>query len=161
MTVLTGRHHPLLSGIFSTQEVMRSCVDKKMVSGDYPCYSYLGSDRNQDESCPLCQALSPESDVHREDMVHLLRQCRSTAETRSKVTPDFLNTIAMHFPNNTHLTQLILDPNSVNLPMTIRISPDHPALPHVPTVRRTICHAIHKDRTRQLSKLKKRQQQYQ
>ena len=161
---LSGRPHPVISGILTTQEVTRSRVHLKMLAGDYPCYFYLGSDRDEDTSCPLCQALSPGRHVPQEDMVHLLTQCRGTADTRTRVTPELLNTISMHFPNNTilqypnhtHLTQLILDPTSLNLPMTIRISPDHPALPLVLSMCRTLCHAIHKDRTRQLKSLRKR-----
>ena len=126
---LSGRPHPVISGILTTQEVTRSRVHLKMLAGDYPCYFYLGSDRDEDTSCPLCQALSPGRHVPQEDMVHLLTQCRGTADTRTRVTPELLNTISMHFPNNTilqypnhtHLTQLILDPTSLNLPMTICI----------------------------------------
>ena len=127
----------------------------EMLAGDYPCYFYLGSDRDEDTSCPLCQALSPDRHVPQEDMVHLLTQCRGTADTRTRVTPEFLNTISMHFrnntilqyPNHTHLTQLILDPTSLNLPMNICIKRDHPALPHVLTICRTLCHAIHQNQT--------------
>ena len=134
-----------------------------MLSGDYPCYAYLGSDRNQDAQCQcsLCQSVSPHHPAPTEDMVHLLTRCRATTATRTRILPELLNTISMHcpnndilvHPNNTHLTQLILDPSSLNLPMTIRISPGHPALPQLLTVCRNLCFAIHKDRTRQLKLL--------
>ena len=42
-TGLSGRPHPVLSGIFNSQEVQRSRVHLKMLSGDYPCSSYLGN----------------------------------------------------------------------------------------------------------------------
>ena len=132
-----------------------------MLCGDYPCTYILAKDRNQDPSCPLCrhhQSLVP---VPTEDMIHLLTRCRATAETRARVMADLLNTLAVYlpdnqilnYPNNEHLTQFIRDPTSLNLPLTIRISPDHPALPCVLAVARTVCFAIHKDRTRQLKLL--------
>ena len=135
-----------------------------MLAGDYPCQFYLGSDRHQDAACRLCQALKPEIPAPAEDMVHLLTRCVGTSDTRTRVTPELLNTISVHFPNNailhypnhTHLTQLILDPTSLNLPMNIRISPDHPALNLVLTICRTLCYAVHKDRTRQSNKLRNR-----
>ena len=80
---LTGAHHAVLKAVFSTQEVMRSRVHIKMLSGDYPCSYYLASDRNQDPSCVLCKHLPYHGPVPAEDMVHLLTQCRATSETRT------------------------------------------------------------------------------
>ena len=56
---LAGRPHPVLTGILTTRDVMCSRIHIKMLSGDYPCFSYLGSDKNQDALCCLCQSLSP------------------------------------------------------------------------------------------------------
>ena len=158
---LTKRVHPVLSGVLTTQEAERSRIHIKMLCGDYPCYAYLGSDRNQDAQCRLCQLVSPHQPAPTEDMVHLLTRCRATSDTRTRILPELLNIISTYFPNNdilvhpnnTNLTQLILDPSSLNLPMTIRISPSHPALLQVLTVCRNLCFAIHKDRTRQLKYL--------
>ena len=158
---LSGRPHPVLSGILTTQEVMRARVHVKMLAGDYPCYSYIGSDRQQDSYCRLCQNIFPQQPAPVEDMVHLLTLCRATADTRTRFVPDLLNLISQYFPrneileypNHTHLTQLILDPTSLNLPMTIRISPDHPALCQVLAMCRNLCFAIHNDRTRQLKNI--------
>ena len=159
---LTGNIHPVLSGITHTQEVVRARVHIKMLSGDYPCAVHTGSDRNQDISCLLCRVLSPATTA--EDMLHLLTRCRGTADTRTEVISKLLNTVATHFPNNdilcypnnAHLTQLILDPTSLNLPIAIRINPAHPALFPVLTECRNVCYAIHKDRTRQLSKIRQK-----
>ena len=142
---------------------MRSRVHIKMLSGDYPCSYYLASDRNQDPSCVLCKHLPHHGPVPAEDMVHLLTQCRATSETRIRVIAELLNILAVYCPgntillnpNHTQLTQLILDPTSLNLPTTIRVSQDHPALPSVLEASRTVCYAIHKDRTRQLKALSK------
>ena len=161
ITGLVGRPHPVLTGILTTRDVMCSRVHIKMLAGDYPCFSYLGSDRNQDSHCRLCQALSPQYPPPDENMVHLLTRCRATTDTRTRYTPDILNTISRHFPSNsiletsnhTHLTQIILDPTSLNLPLSMRISPDHPDLPKVLSVCRNLCYAIHRDRSRQLKSL--------
>lgn len=161
VTGLTGRPHPVLSGILTTQEVTRSRVHVKMLAGDYPCFAYLSSDRGQDASCPLCKHVDPHQPAAVEDMVHLLTRCRGTADTRTRLTPVLLNVISKHFPTNSileqpnhvHLTQLILDPTSLNLPMTIRLAPNHPGLSQVLSACRILCSAIHKDRTKQLKNL--------
>ena len=133
----------------------------KMLSGDYPCFSYLGSDRSQDAHCRLCQSLTQLCPVPDENMVHVLTRCRATSDTRTRLTPDLLNIISQYFPNNnilvntnhSHLTQLILDPTSINLPLSVRISPDHPDLTKVLSVCPNLCFAIDKDRTSQLKSL--------
>ena len=158
---LTGRPHPVISGVLTTQEVMRSRIHLKMLAGDYPCSAYIGSDRGQDTSCKLCSVLHPQYPPPCEDMVHVLTECRVLADTRSRYIPDLLNIVAQHLPhstlpgntNNTELTQFILDPSSLNLPSVTRISPDHPALHLVLTTCHTLCHAIHKHRTKQLTQL--------
>ena len=150
---------PVLSGIITTQEVTKSRVHLKMLAGDYPCQMYLSSDN---ASCLLCQSLLQGQPTPTEDMVHLLTRCKATADTRSGLIPDLLNTISQYLPTNSilanpnqvHLTQFILDPTSLNLPMNIRLSPDHPALTTVLTSCRNVCFAVHKDRTRKLKQLK-------
>ena len=142
-----------------TQEVVRSRIHLRMLSGDYPCQFYIGRDRHQDTACHLCKQLSsPHHQPQAEDMSHLLTSCRATVDTRSKVLPDLLNEISRYFPNNLvvtspgypWLTQFILDPTSLNLPMTARISPDHPALSGILAKCRTYCFTVHKDRSRLL-----------
>ena len=159
---MSGRPHPSISGVTTAHNFIESRIHIKMLLGDYPYFSYLGSHREQDASCRLCHFLFPEYPPPDEDMVHLITRCRATLETRSRIIPELLNTIKQHFPtnsililqNHSHLTQLILDPTSLNLPMNMRISPDHPALTQVLAVCRNICFSIHKDRTKQLRMLK-------
>ena len=100
----------------------------------------------------------PETPAPAEDMTHLLVTCRATATTRTRLMPELLNIIASQSPNNelltkpnhAYLAQLILDPTSLNLPSSIRISQDHPGLQQLLPMCRTICYAIYKDRLRQL-----------
>ena len=128
-----------------------------MLAGDYLCYDHLAKDRGLDPACRLCQPLLPHP-APAEDMIHLLTVCRATADTRSRIIPDLLNCIVRHFPNNNllsnlshnHLSQFILDPTSLNLPLNIRIQPCHPDLCHVMTTCRNLCFALHRDRIRQL-----------
>ena len=158
---LSGRMHPLLTGILTTQDVIFSRIHIKMVSGDYNCYYYLDRDRGIGAYCRLCSALTPELKPPDETMVHLLTRCRSTVDTRTRILPDLLNTVSQDLPDNDllshhnhdNLTQFILDPTSLNLPLNIRVSPDHPALVRVLQVCRRLCYSLHKDRTRKLKQL--------
>ena len=160
-TGLTGRPHPVLQGILTTQEVVRARVNVKMLAGDYPCSAYIGRDRGQDTSCRLCKLLHPAHTAPTEDMIHLLTLCRGTSDTRSRYIPELLNIISEYFPensllrlmDNSHLTQFILDPTSLNLPVLSRVSPDHPTLSPVLAICRTLCFAVHRERTRQLKHL--------
>ena len=156
---LSGRPHPVLSNILTTQEVMKSRIHIKMLAGDYPCQAFLYGDST---ACRLCQLYSPTHPPPTEDMTHLLTRCRATSDTRARVIPDMLNVLSQYFPSSpilnnsphTILTQFILDPTSLNLPESARVTPNHPALPAILTWCRNICFSIHKDRIRQLAQLK-------
>ena len=157
---LSGRPHPVLHGVITTQETVKSRVHLRMLAGDYPCQYYIGKDRNQDTACKMCKQLAQPHHHHHhvqpEDMTHLLTTCRATADIRSKLLPDLLNEVSRHFPSsliltssdNVLLTQFILDPTSINLPMNIRISPDHPSLSYILSRCRNYCFVVHKDRNR-------------
>ena len=145
-------------GINTTQDVVFSRIHLKMLAGDYLCYSYLDKDRGTGSHCRLSYAVTGESPPPEETMEHLITRCRGTAEIRAKVTCELFNTLAKHFPShdllNNHphdrLTQFILDPTSINLPMTIRIPPDHPALLAILRVCRKLCYSVHRDRNSKL-----------
>ena len=100
-----------------------------------------------------------------EDMTHLLTACRATRETRERIIPDLLNAISLHDPSNhllqsqnsSCLSQFILDPTSLNLPLTIRIGPNHPALPHILPICRNLCFSLHKVRSSIMTVFKTRQ----
>ena len=85
---LSGRPHPVLSNILTTQEVMKSRIHIKMLAGDYPCQAFLYGDST---ACRLCQLYSPTHPAPTEDMTHLLTRCRATSDTRARVIPDMLN----------------------------------------------------------------------
>ena len=100
---LSGRPHPVLLWILTTQDTIIVRPHLKMLAGDYLCYVNLAHDRGIDPHCRLCQALSSHP-APAEDLVHLLTRCRGTADTRNRVMPNLLNTIAQHFPSNRLLT---------------------------------------------------------
>ena len=133
-----------------------------MLAGDYPCQANIDSDN---PFCHLCKSLIPSNHTSTEDMVHLLTACRATTDTRSNLTPSLFNTIAQYFPSNsildkpdqTTLTQFILDPSSLNLPTLTRINPGHPGFTPVLANCRNYCFVIHKEWTRLLKQLKVKQ----
>ena len=132
-TGLSGRLHPVLSWVQTTQDVDLVRPHVKMLGGDYLCYATLAHDRGIDPFCRLCSQLSHHP-TPAEDMVHLLTRCRATADTRDRVLPELLNTVVKSFPNSKllhgishdHLTQFILDCSSLNLPVDIHVPHTHP-----------------------------------
>ena len=159
-TGLSGRQHPILSWILTTQDVVMVRPHLKMLAGDYQCYANLAADRGSDPSCRLCQSLSLPA-APAEDMVHVLTRCRATADTRSKYLPEVLNSVSLYFPNSkllcnaTHdvLTQFILDCSSLNLPSDIRIPNNHPGFTQITRQCSLMIYGIHRTRTKQLKVL--------
>ena len=164
VTGLSGRPHPILSWIQTTHDVTIVRPHLRMLAGDYPCYSYLAHDRGVPPHCRLCTtptSPAPQHPPEEEEMTHILTRCRATRQTRQRLLPDLLNLVASYDPDHgllsgaTHdiLTQFILDSTSLNLPADYRVSPRHPLYHHIARQCCHITHAIHKDRTRQLTTL--------
>ena len=154
---LSGRPHPVMAWVRTTQDVQNIRPHLKMLSGDYQCFSNLAHDRGVEPHCRMCQELSIQQPPE-EDLVHLLTRCRATADTRHRIMPELLNTVADSIPNNklltnpTHevLTQFILDCSSLNLPNTVRVPTNHPGYIQITRQCSNLINGIHKDRTRQL-----------
>ena len=51
---LSGRSHPALHNLLTTQVVKIARPHLKMLSGDYMCYYFLWKDRGSDPQCRLC-----------------------------------------------------------------------------------------------------------
>ena len=160
LTGLTGRAHPILSWVLTTQDVVRARIHLKMLSGDYLCQANLAKDRGLDPSCLLCKSLL-RLPAPAENILHILTMCKATSETRQRIVPELLNCLSKYFPSNSllrsinhaQLCQFILDPTSLNLPMDCRIQPNHADLSHVMFICRNLCFALHKTRIRQLTDL--------
>ena len=156
---LTGKRHPIMYNIESTYEAERARVHIKMLSGDYPCFENLARDGNVPPFCRICSPEIISGDPPTESLAHVLSHCVGTSGTRSRLLPDLLNTIASVCPDNpvlneySHMTQFILDPTSLNLPLAARISPENPTLSSVLSCCRNFAYQIHKDRIRLLRSL--------
>jgi hypothetical protein len=157
---LTARPHPVLAWVLTTQDVTTVRPHIKMLAGDYICYANLAHDRGLDPHCRLCHLLSHHP-APAENMEHLLTRCRATADTRERIIPEILNTVATSFPqnkilfspNHNLLTQFILDCSSLNLSVDIRIPTNHQSFISITKLCSSLIHALHKDRTRQLRNL--------
>ena len=156
-TGLSGKLHPILSWVLTTQDVMIVRPHIKMLAGDYLCFDFLSHDRGLEPHCRLCQMLCDDP-APVEDYPHIITGCRATANTRTDKLPTLLNIILHFSPNNSILdtptpkllTQFILDCSSLNLPPDTRIPPDHPGFTEIVRQCSIIINALHKDRTRQL-----------
>ena len=155
---LSGRSHPALHNLLTTQVVRIARPHLKMLSGDYMCYYFLWKDRGSDPQCRLC----PSSQYLPETITNILMLCRGTHETRSRLWPELLNTISTTFPQNKILAgdvapdtaaQFILDCTSLNLPNGLRINISHPRTHEIFRTARQYCYAVHSDRVKQLKEL--------
>ena len=124
------------------------------------CYDFLSKDCGLDPWCRLCLAQG-NIPAPVEDICHILMICRATANTRSRILPEVLNTVAKSFPTNKVLstnskellTQFMLDQTSLNLPNNFRIQTSISNLHDILSMCCNFIYAIHKDHTRKLSQL--------
>ena len=148
---------PTLSWVLTTHDVAIIRPHIKMLSSDYLCYSYLYHDRGIDPHCRMCQ-LQHHHPAPSEDMVHLLTRCRATSDTRDRIMTDLLNILANFIPNNrllispAHdlLTQFLLDCSSLNLPVDVRVPPNHPGFTSITRQCSSLIYAVHMERSRQM-----------
>ena len=152
---LSGRPHPALHNIFTTQDVRKLRVHLKFLVGDYFHAQRLAHDQpHLSPGCKLCFAPV-------ESTEHVLVTCSATAECRSRILPELLNTVgtvqpSSHIllsPTKGELVQFILDCTSPNLDNNLRIPAHNPRVFEVFRVSRDFCFAISRERMRQLSKL--------
>ena len=160
ITGLSGRCHPILSDIHTTQDVVRLRPHVKMLAGDYLCYATLAKERGSDPRCRLCSSF-PLASAPDENLVHILTICHGTADTRQRLIPELLNVVSAFSPSNQllekhdhlTLTQFILDCSSQNLPNSIRIIPNTQGMVPIVRICRSLCYAIHSERIRKLKEL--------
>ena len=144
----------------TTCDVVVSRPHIKILAGDNMCYANLAHDRGLDHHCHVCQVLSHHP-APAENLVHLLRRCRATADTRDRIMPELFNIVAVYFPNNrilsspNHniLTQFILDCSSLNLPVDTCVPLIHNGFISITKECSYLIYAIHQDRTRQMKRL--------
>ena len=159
-TGLSGRTHPVLSWLLTSRDVALIRPHLRMLAGDYQCYAYLSHDRGLEPHCRLCKTIS-NNPAPAEDLAHVLTRCRATSDIRNKYIPDLFNTVASFLPSNRllssttheHLTQFILDCSSLNLPISMRIPPNHHSFTTITRQCSLMINGIHKERVRQLKGL--------
>ena len=114
----------------------------KMLCGDYQCLANIARDRGSDPQCRLCSS----SSAPPETITHILLQCTATMDSRSRVWPEFLNTVAVIFPNNQILSNATA-PELAAQQMATELTSATPELP------RQYCYTVHSERTNKLKKL--------
>ena len=148
---LSGRPHPALDNVYSTQDSKKLRLHLKFLTCDYLTNERLSLDRpTLSSACDLC--LDPSDTIQ-----HVLTQCSATNDVRSRLFPELVNTIAKvqpmcsilhHYPPPDTLTQFILDCTSLNLPPSIRIPAHNPLVYLIYKVSRDWCFAISNERSR-------------
>ena len=155
LTGLSGRPHPILQNIFTTQDAMKLRLHTKFLTCDYMTNESLSKTRpNRSSACDLCS--TPVDSVE-----HILVSCRATSEVRQRLYPELLNVVSEVQPlcailqiqpptPPSVLVQFILDCTSINLPESFRIPTHNPGISKVCKVSRDWCFAISSERSRLL-----------
>ena len=155
---LSGRPHPALQNISTTQDVKKLRLHLKFLT----CDIYTNDRKSIDQpsispACDLCD--SPTDSIE-----HALVSCKATAEVRSRLFPELMNAVAQvhpisqilqSHPSASTLTQFVLDCTSFNLHDSIRVPVHNPGISAVYRVYRDWCFAISSERSRLLKALPK------
>ena len=148
---LTGRIHPAVQNLWTTQDVRKARQHLKFLAGDYLTGEQLANENGGQPKCKLC--LAPV-----ETTAHIIVKCSALSDVRNRIMPELLNKISdiqptsqvLKNPNSNNLTQFILDCTSTNLPTEYRISGEHPRVQEIYKLCRDWCYGIASERTRQL-----------
>ena len=154
---LSGRPHPVLQNILTTQDAKKLRLHLKFLTCDYLTNDRLAVDQpGRSPACSLCGAL--------DSIEHVLLACKATDSIRSRLLPELLNTVSKVQPTSALLTmpppppsilaQFVLDCTSFNLPETIRISVQNPGISEIFVLSRDWCYGISSERFRLLRKLR-------
>ena len=147
---LSGRSHPALQNIFSTQGVRKLRAHLKFLSGDFFTAERAAKDQSGlNPSCTLCGAET-------ESVTHIIAVCRALSGTRDRILPELMNTTArvqplsriLEQPSPSELTQFILDCTSINLDESIRVPSHNKGTSDIFRVSRDLCFAITNERLR-------------
>ena len=153
---LSGRHHPALSGIFTTLDVKRSRSHLKMLISDLYTYEVKSVQSGGSPNCRLC------SDKKIENNCHILTFCSAYSDVRMRILPEYsylcLNSKSgVNFEDivkdNQTLCQFILDPTSMNLQK--RIALNDPLLGSFFSISRDLCFSITERRLKLLKEKEK------
>ena len=150
LTGLSGRPHPALKNIETTQDCKKLRLYLKFLTCD------LITDTDSSTSslaCSLCTAVITDSTEH------VLVSCRKLSEVRNRLFPELMNKVSQVQPMSgilsanvppLILTQFILDCSSPNLPSNYRIPAHNPMISEIYRAARDWCFAIANERFRLL-----------
>ena len=153
---LSGRRHPALSGLITTNDVKKSRSHLKMLIGDLLTYEKKSEQSGGSPNCRLC------SEGEKENICHILTFCSVYSEIRLRILSEYsylcLNSISgVNFSeilcDNQTLCQFILDPSSINL--KTRVALNDPLLDAFYQISRDLCFSINERRIKMLNDLKK------
>ena len=151
---LSGRCHPALRDIITSQQVIKMRPHLKMLCNDYYTYEQKARYQGGSSSCKLCSMDEPES------IEHILTICQNYSVVRERVilemknllkNIEYIHTYEPIFSDNQNLTQFILDCTSANLP--IRINYSDRIASKMFELSRDLCYAVHKRRLYMLKDL--------
>ena len=149
---LSGRAHPALQNILTTQDCKKLRLHLKFLTCDITPYSLISN-----QVCDLC------SNTCGDTIEHILVSCQKLSDVRNRLLPELLNTVYQVQPmsdilkndvSSPLMTQFILDCASFNLPDNIRIPINTPRISEIYRVSRDWCFAIGNERTRLLGRLR-------
>ena len=142
---LRGYPHPSICHMITSAEVQQSRAHMKMLTGDFYTYEMKAEQTGSSAHCRCCYKNS-------ESLLHILTQCSAYQDIRERILNEIYNIctqisnfdVQSIFDDNQLLTQLILDPSSLNLKS--RINTNDPLLPQLFVKSRNLCHSIYKRR---------------
>ena len=151
---LTGRPHPALHKIETTQDANKSRLHIKFLAGDFLTGELLAAQSGGNPECKLCESGSETTD-------HIITQCIALSNVRGRIMPEVMNKVADIAPqceiletnNKQHHTQFLLDCSSLNLPQNVRISNQNPRITEIFKISRDLCYALARERQRKMKKL--------
>ena len=153
-TGLRGRHHPALSNMATTNEVRVSRPHLKMLAGNYLTYKMKSEQSGGSPHCRICTSGQEES------LSHVISSCEGLSGDRDRIIMEFRNLCSVTknsinfdeiLKNEQNVTQFILDPSSLNLP--VRVSLSDPVISDFYRLSRQYCYKLDKTRTGLLKKL--------
>ena len=153
---LSGRPHPALHNVNTTQDCKKLRHHLKFLTGDILTGARLS--KNQPGSNPACKLCLSSY----ETIEHILTVCPALSDVHQRLYPELMNVVNAVQPSNkimqSHstsiLTQFILDCTSMNLENDYRIPANNPNIHEIFSLSRDWCLAVANSRTKQLSILK-------
>jgi len=154
---LNSKPHPLLSGIATTKEVLKSRAHMKLLCDDLFTYEKKAKYEGGSAHCRLCLS---ENEI--EDVEHIINNCSLYTEMRDRVKFEMKEICNQILPSScveeifvdpSSFTQFVLDFTSLNLP--VRIDNSSEVFNMLLNLSRDLCFGILKIRSQKLRSLKK------